>query len=148
MKEDLASLVEELLGKAEPSAVVSIAEEAVRTRRALRTKTSRPKHEFDQRHDDLEICLRLDGYLIEDGQLLRAEPDLEGGTAVEDDLTRGLTTCSLAEAREIIRLLNNSVEAFRKSEPDVVGTLTNARVALQTLATAIRVDWFEARGIG
>ena len=41
------------------------------------------------------------------------------------------------ETEDILRLLNNSAEDFRKPAPDFNGSLTNARAALQTLATSI-----------
>lgn len=96
-----------------------------------------PRYAHDQRYEDLKVCLQLDGYLIEDHQLRKTEPELEGGVPVEDDLSREIDSCSLADAREVARLLENSAVSFRRTPPDLNGTLTNARVALQTLATSI-----------
>src|SRR5207244_2294518 len=68
-------------------------------------------------------------------QFAPIEPIIDGASRVEDDLTRELGRCGLSEAEEILRVLDNSAASFRGG--DFNGCLMNARVALQTLATAI-----------
>ena len=43
----------------------------------------------------------------------------------------------MSDADGVIQVLEKSAEAYRKAPPDYNACLTNARVALQTLATAI-----------
>jgi hypothetical protein len=62
---------------------------------------------------------------------------IEGAQPLEDDLSTELKRSRLAEADEILRTLNNSADPFRKVPPDYNACLADARVALQTLTTAI-----------
>jgi hypothetical protein len=55
---------------------------------------------------------------------------------------------NLEDASEVIELLNRSAEDFRKSPADLNGALSNARVALQTLATSISRTHAETRSDG
>jgi hypothetical protein len=84
----------------------------------------------------------LDGYALERDEYGRelnrfaaTEPVLEGVHAVEDDLAEELRKSDLPDAEEILRTLDNSADAFRRE--DFNGCLSNARVALQTLAMSI-----------
>jgi hypothetical protein len=101
-----------------------------------------PRYKFDERWQDFSRCLQLDGYgLVRDeygrdlDQFAPIEPIIDGAGGVEDDLTRELGRSGLSEAQEILRVLEASAASFRGG--DFNGCLTNARVALQTLATAI-----------
>lgn len=116
--------------------IESLLSEIGRTQGSFRNRVS-PRYEYDQRWRDLTLCLELDGYVVESGELRRTEPNVDGTIALEDDLTRELNRSGLMEAEDIITRLNNSAEDFRRAAPDLNGALTNARVALQTLATAI-----------
>lgn len=108
----------------------------IRTSGDLRTRIS-PRYKHDERWADLISCLMLDGYTIDGQDLVPIDPSIEGVEPVEDEFTRELQRSGLAEAEEITRLMNNSTEDFRRTPPDYNGCLTNARVALQTLATSI-----------
>jgi hypothetical protein len=101
---------------------------------------------WDLRLDDLARCVRLDGYEIHPPtggnnfwsySLKPTEPTVPGAAAVEDDLTSALKACGLPEASKVQTLLDQSASAFTSQPPDYNACLTNARVALQTLATAI-----------
>jgi hypothetical protein len=96
-----------------------------------------PRYRYEQRWDDLIRCLLLNGYKVDDGSLVSIDPLIEGAAPVEDDLTAAITRSEFAEKDEIIRLLDSSADAFRRMPPDLNACLVNARVALQTLATAI-----------
>ena len=65
------------------------------------------------------------------------EPSIEGGEALEDDMTSALMESGLDKAEEIVKTLENSAEAFRRNPPNYNSCLSEARVALQTLATGI-----------
>lgn len=131
--------IEELrsvLSGATPEQMASVLDEIIRTRWTLRSEVS-PRYRFDERWDDLLRCLSLDGYRLDDRTLVAADPAIEGAVAIEDDLTRELRRSNLAEADDIIRTLMNSADAFRRTPPDYNGCLSNARVALESLARAI-----------
>jgi hypothetical protein len=128
--------IQDWLTHADDNNVEAILAEVVRTQGSFRNRVT-PRYVYDERYEDLRVCLALDGYLIERGQLLRTEPTLDGAAAVEDDLARALQQSGLPEAQDVDQCLARSVEGFRQTPPDLNGALTNARVALQTLATAI-----------
>ena len=101
-----------------------------------------PRYTLDERWEDLKLCLELDGFRLEtdilDNNLKRfvpIEPMIEGMQPIEDDLTNEIKKSSLPENDEVCQILGNSAEAFIQS--DFNGCLTNARVALQTLAPSI-----------
>jgi hypothetical protein len=74
---------------------------------------------------------------LEDGILIPVDPTIEGTVQIEDDLVSELTRSHLYERQDVIRALEESANDFRRIPPDHNGCLTNARVALQTLATGI-----------
>ena len=124
------------MDNADPARIEGILAEVVRTQGSFRNRVS-PRYIYDERYHDLVICLALDGYITERNELLKTEPTLDGAIALEDDLSRELDRSGLADGHSVVQLLNNSAEDFRRTPPDLNGALTNARVALQTLATSI-----------
>lgn len=114
----------------------SLLGEIARTRGDLRNQVT-PRYRFDERWEDLQLCLRLDGYIVNQNGVVPVDPTIEGVAVVEDDLSHELRRSGLQEAEDIIRTMENSAEAFRRNPPDYNACLANARVALQTLATAI-----------
>ncbi|TWO71508.1 hypothetical protein FN976_11380 [Caenimonas sedimenti] len=113
---------------------VAIAAEVVATQGDLRHRVN-PKYRFDERFGDLRQCLTLDGYQVQqDKTLLRTDPTLGEVAPIEDDLLRTLAASSAPSRDDILRKIQDSAEAFRRSPPDYNATLTNARIALETLA--------------
>lgn len=117
--------------------IMAMIDEIVRTWRSLRHDIE-PDYVFDDRWDDLSRCLLLDGYMIsEERRLIPIDASSQEQAIVEDELITVLRRTGLGSAEEIVRLLNNSTDDFRKNPPDYNGCMNNARVALQTIATAI-----------
>ena len=114
----------------------ALLDELARTAGAIRNSIS-PHYRYDERMGELAACLELDGYRIENGGLTNIEPTIEGVVSVVDDLSAALNDSGLAEATEIQRVIDSSTENFIRQEPDYNACLVSARVALQTLATAI-----------
>ena len=127
----------------------SVIQELARTHDSMRNEVS-PRYKYDDRWEDLCRCLEIDGYAREQkkekdlwsggetittGRFVSIEPVIAGAAPVEDDMTRELERSGLPEREEILRVLDNSAESFRKG--DFNGCLSNSRVALQTLATSI-----------
>lgn len=93
------------------------------------------KARYDEREQNLRQCLILVGYMVAEKSSSRQTP-LSNST-VEDDLLEGLKTSGLPHRKKIIEKINDSASAFRKAPPDFNAALTNARVALETLARDI-----------
>lgn len=113
--------------------------EIILTEGDLRNRVS-PHCRFKGRWDELVRCIYLDGYKIEDRQIIPLDPSIEGKEVIEDDLTKEIIKSDLVQKEDIIKVLNNSTEDFKKSSPDYNGCLNNARVALQNLATKIAIS--------
>ena len=136
-----AALTESVCEAASATQLGNLVQEIARTGRTLRCEVE-PRYRFDQRWEDLLLCLELDGYggerdpvLGGTTRIVAIEPTIDGAAAVDDDLSRQLQVTGLPNADETARLLDSSATAFRDRQFNAC--LTNARVALQTLATSI-----------
>lgn len=101
-----------------------------------------PKYLYDERWTDLERCLLLDGYRITGDyatgyEIVAIDPTIAGASAIDDDLSAELRKSNLGDREEIVRLMENSANDFRKQPPDFNGALTSARVCLETIAKNI-----------
>jgi hypothetical protein len=114
----------------------SLVGEIARTDRDLRSRVN-PKYRYDERFGDLKNCLLLDGYILANWELRPLDPSIVEEASVEDDLTLELRASGLSDADEVVKKLQDSVQAFRTSPPNFNACLNDARVALQSLATII-----------
>lgn len=131
-----SSLISELLdtlNALEEDILLLILSEVITTSQDLRARIN-PKYRFDSRMDDLSKCLLLDGYIIQGKQLVQSDPSIADAAPFEDDLIIALNKSGLPRALDIISKINASTSSFRNSPPDYNAALTNARVALETLA--------------
>lgn len=100
-----------------------------------------PKFMYDARWTDLERCLMLDGYRISGDdtryEITLVDPTIADATPHEDDLSLELARSNLTDREVIARLMKNSGEDFRKQPADFNGSLTSARVSLETLAKGV-----------
>jgi len=96
-----------------------------------------PRHAFDERWADFEKCLLLDGYRVDDKKIISIEPRTEGVQPIEDDLTSEILKSSLLQKNEIIKLINESAEAFKRSPSDYNQCLSKVRISLETLVKNI-----------
>jgi len=118
---------------------LAVLSDVVASRNDLRLAVS-PKTRFDERFLDLERCALLDAYEVRDGALVRTDPSLADAPPVEDDLLSALAASRAPNRESIIRKIQDSAQAFRAVPPDYNAALTNARVALETLARDIAAD--------
>jgi hypothetical protein len=116
--------------------MLALLDEVARTSVDLRSRVN-SRDRYNERASDLSRCLELDGYRMAHDGLQQIEPMLEGQVVYEDDLSRALATCNLPDAQAVQAALDQSADAFRRQPPDFNASLTNARLALQTLATSI-----------
>lgn len=114
----------------------SLLEEIIRTQADLSDRADQGQRYYE-RWDDLVRCLKLNGYRIEDGKMVAVDPTIGDDPPVEDDLSKELKQSGLEKAQTVLKMLDKSADAFRSQPPEYNACLTNARVALQTLATAI-----------
>lgn len=124
------------LMQANPSSIETLIAEVVRTQGVLRGEIS-PKYIFDECWGDFNRWLYLDGFKIENKEILRLEPLIESSTPVTDDLTNELNISYLKRSDKVIEHIKLSAEAFTKPEPDYIACLTHSRIALDTLVVAI-----------
>ena len=125
-----------LINSATDEELLRLLKHMTRTSGDMRNRIS-PRYRHDERWTDIVNCLMLDGYVIEGQSLVPIAPSIEGAEPVEDEFTRELQRSGLSEAGEIMRLLNNSADDFRRIPPDYNGCLGKARVALEALAVSM-----------
>ena len=113
--------------------IIPLIQEVILTKRELRSRIS-PKYVFDERWDDFEKSLLLDGYKInEDNTISSIEPSVDGIIAMEDDLITEINQSSLSKKDGITQLIKESEEAFKNATPDYNSCLSKARIALETI---------------
>lgn len=118
--------------------ITTLIYEIVETKHSYRNNIT-PKYTFDERWTDFEKCLSLDGYKIDDKKIISIEPRTEGVQPIEDDLTREMLKSSLVQKNEIIKLINESAEAFKRSPSDYNQCLSKVRISLETLVKNITI---------
>lgn len=115
----------------------SLISELISTKQDLRSRIS-PKYKFDERWNDFEKCLFLDGYKIENNILISIEPNIDGVIPLEDDFTIEINSSTFSKKEDVKRLINESAEAFKNS--DYNQCLSKSRIALETLIRTIAID--------
>jgi hypothetical protein len=127
------------LSEAPSNQIHSLLAEIARTEDYLRSLATQGWEDvgYRGRWEDLTYCLELIGYRVKDRKLVAVDPTIEGAIPIDDDLSAELRQSGLSEAEEILRMMENSGQAFKKVPPDCNACLNDARVALQTLATTI-----------
>jgi hypothetical protein len=131
-------IAEELLS-ASDTLLSDVILEVIHTARTLRNKTS-PKYLFDDQFKILEKSLLLDGYQIEDNSVRALDPNFVGKEAVEDALIKEVQESSIVNKQDIVNAIKCSADDFVKAQPDYNGSLTNIRIALETLVREIALD--------
>ena len=121
---------------AQPGQLHSLLSEVVRTQGVLQNQAP-TRYEYRERWKDLELCLLLDGYKVENDQLVAIDPTIEGDEPLDDDLTALLRASDLPEAGNVIGMLVSSTDAFRGESPNFDASLTEARLALEIAAKDI-----------
>lgn len=124
------------LNKVSTHSIGALVNEVICTRGNFRSGYS-PKYVFDERWKDFEKCLLLDGFKIENEEVIRIEPLIESNTPVADDLTAELDSSHLGSANLVTSHIKLSAEAFTKTTPDYNACLSHSRIALETLVKNI-----------
>lgn len=119
-----------------PQILLQVLAEVASTSGDLRARIT-PKFRFDERMHDLTQCLALDGYAITGKMLIQMDPAIADASPIDDDLIEALKSSGAPRKQEVIQKISDSAQAFRNNPPDYNASLTNARVALETLASDI-----------
>jgi hypothetical protein len=113
--------------------------EVIETKKTLRIGVS-PRLKFDNQFSILEKSLLLDGYLIEEKSIKALDPNFMGFEPVEDALIKELDDSVLQNKAGVIQSVKASADDFIKAQPDYNGSLTNIRIALETLVREIALE--------
>ena len=124
-----------------PSQVEELVLEICHSTRMLRAAVS-PKYIYDERWPDLGRGLLLDAYHVTGDHstgysVVAVDPTIAASAPLDDDLTNELNQSDLADREKIIRLMKSSAEGFRLQPQDFNGSLTSARVSLETLTRTL-----------
>ncbi|MGO4352587.1 hypothetical protein AB4Z25_11700 [Rhizobium sp. RAF36] len=130
--------------QAPASRIGDLLQELVRTAASWRNNVS-PRYVFDERWEDLFLCLSLDGFAValdEYGQpqkyLVPVEPKLDGIKPFDDELSIAIQRSGVPLGPEIIDRLQAASDAFRRSEMN--NCLSNVRIALETLVKSLATE--------
>jgi hypothetical protein len=140
---ELLDIHNALRDQVESPGCLAVLDEVIRTNGDLSNQI-KPRYRFKERYDDLKRCLTLDGYRVEERELTPLDPSITDTPPVEDDLVGGIKTTDLDPTDAIVGKLNDSAESFRRNPPDYNACLTNARVALESIAREIARHKFHA----
>ncbi|MDO9310298.1 MAG: hypothetical protein Q7T85_01245, partial [Nitrosomonas sp.] len=130
-----------LQNQAEKPGCMAVLEEVVRTNGDLSNQI-KPRYRFTERFDDLKRCLALEGFVVTEREITPLDPSITDTPPLEDDLVRAVNSSGLGGSAEIVQKLSDSAESFRRATPDYNACLTNARVALESIARAIAESRF------
>lgn len=134
----LTSLIEAIRGL-DDRILLLVLGEIASTQSDLRARVS-PKGRYDERWHDLRQCLLLDGYIVDGQAIVPTDPSITDAESSEDDLVAELRKSGPRRKDEIIAKIEDSASSFRAKVPDYNASLTNARIALETLAAEIASD--------
>ena len=113
--------------------------ELIQTNKTIRNGVS-PKYKFDDQFAILEKSLLLDGYQIEEKTIKALDPNFVGVEAVEDALIKEIDDSTLQNKAGVKQAVKASADDFVKAQPDYNGSLTNIRIALETLVREIALE--------
>jgi len=92
------------------------------------------KHIFTNGIEELERWALHDGWIVEEGSLVRVTPAAEEATGIRDKFIQDITTCGLDGDGAIKTAVENSSKDFVAQPPDFNGSTTKVRIALETVA--------------
>lgn len=122
-----------IMKEAAPEVVRSMLVELLAGNKVLRAAAP-VKHVFDDAVGELERWALHDGWIIDGTTLVRVTPLAEEVTGVRDKLMEDLATSCLDEDGAIRAALDDSSKDFVAQPPDFNGSITKARIALETVA--------------
>ncbi|MFY9610313.1 MAG: hypothetical protein WAU45_17085 [Blastocatellia bacterium] len=125
-----------VVAEASDEDVLAIANEFVVHQQAVRADAP-TKHVFDSRVGDLERWLLHDGWVADSGAIVRVTPAAEDVTGIRDKLAEDVVASGLDGDGAILRALEDAATAFTAAIPDLNGSITHVRIALETTARRV-----------
>ena len=122
-----------IIENAEVETVQSMLVELVSVNKTLRARAP-IKHVFDEAVAELKRWMLHDGWIVERTALVRVTPLAEEVTGLRDKLTEDLAASGLDQDGSIRAALDDSSKDFVAEPPDFNGSITKARIALETVA--------------
>lgn len=92
------------------------------------------KHVFKNGIEELERWALHDGWIVENGTLVRVTPAAEEATGIRDKFLQDIATSGLDVDSAIKTAVENSSKDFVAEPPDFNGSTTKVRIALETVA--------------
>jgi len=92
------------------------------------------KDAFDHGVENIKRWALHDGWVVEGNDLVRVTPMAEDVTGLRDRLIQDLAACDLDNDNAIRLALEGSSKDFVAQPPDVNGSITKVRIALETVA--------------
>lgn len=92
------------------------------------------KHVFKSGIEELERWVLHDGWIVEEGVLVRVTPAAEEATGIRDKFLQDIATSGLDLDGAIKTAVENSSKDFVAQPPDFNGSTTKVRIALETVA--------------
>lgn len=92
------------------------------------------KHVFMSGVEELERWALHDGWVVEEGALVRVTPAAEEATGIRDKFLQDIAASDLDADGAISTAVENSSKDFVSQPPDFNGSTTKVRIALETVA--------------
>ena len=129
----MSSLPSIALASASPEAVKAMVIELVSNNKLLYA-TAPVKNVFKSGIEELERWVLHDGWVVENGTLVRVTPATEEATGIRDKFLQDIAASGLDKDGAIKTALEKSSKDFAAEPPDFNGSTTNVRIAFETVA--------------
>ncbi len=105
------------------------------------------KHVFKSGVEELERWALHDGWVVENSALVRVTPAAEEITGIRDKFLQEIHTSDLDSDSAINKAVEDSAKNFVSEPPDYNGSITNVRVALETVARRAAISTSNKKGV-
>jgi hypothetical protein len=122
-----------MLASATPEALKTMLNELLTNNKVLYAAAP-VKHVFNSALDDLARWALHDGWIVENGTLVRVTPAAEEATAIRDKFLHDIAHSGLDMDGAIKTAVEKSSKDFVSQPPDFNGSTTKVRIALETVA--------------
>jgi hypothetical protein len=139
--------IRSILRDASPEVLTSMLFELLGSNKVLRLAAP-VKHVFESAVEDLARWALYDGWAVEKTTLVRVTPLAEEVTGVRDKLIEDLGTSGLDADGAVAVALEGSAKDFVSEPPDLNGSVTKVRIALETIARRGAAELAKKRKVG
>lgn len=111
-------------------------------------KEAPTKHVFVSGVEELKRWVLHDGWIVENGSLVRVTPAAEEATGIRDKFLQDIQASGLDGDGAIGKAVEESSKSFIADPPDFNGSSTNVRIALETIARRAAIATAKKKGSG